>query len=134
MATLPLSGISLIDGTRESYHNDTSVRENDSLLWGSPPPELDAKGVGPPAPTLARLVQEMASQTQPVSLITLTEALVDDALTLLEARGVLRDAYQMVEIMRNMQENHYELFRELCRMIFTSLATLPGAGDDIPVP
>jgi len=36
--------------------------------------------------------------------------------------------------MRRMQESPYELVRELCRMIFTSLGTLPGAGDQVPVP
>ena len=133
MASLPLSRISLIDGTRESYHNDTSVRENDSLLWGSAPPELDAKGAGS-APTFIQLLQEMAERKQAVSLQGLTEALVTDMLSMLEDRGALADAYQTVELMRSLLENPYEVSRELCRMIFTSLGTLPGASDTLPVP
>src|SRR2546428_361955 len=133
MATLPLSGISLIDGTRESYHNDTSVMENDSLLWGSPPPELDAKGAGS-TPTFIQLLQEMAERKQAVSLQGLTGALVTDMLSMLEDRGALANAYQMVEPMRTLLESPYEFFRELCRMIFSSLGSLPGAADTLPVP
>jgi len=134
MATLPLSGISLIDRTRESYHNDTSVRENDSLLWGSAPPELEAKGAGS-APTFIQLLQEMAERKQAVSLQGLTEALVTDMLSMLEDRGALADAYQAVELMRQVQESQYELSRELMRAVFASLgAALPGSQDPLPVP
>src|SRR5437870_1026775 len=92
--------------------------DNVSLLFGNAPPALDGSGAGPSAPTFVRLVQEMAERKQPVSLQGLTEALVTDVLTMLEARGVLADAFQTVELMRSYLEMPLELFREIARMLF----------------
>ena len=129
MATLPLPSTLHTAG----YTGSDLPENNGSLLFGGDPPALDVQGAGL-APTLTQRIQEMAAQTQPVSLITLTEALVTDSLTLLEARGVLKDAYQAVELIRSLLESPYEVFKELCRMIFTSLGSLPGAADTLPVP
>src|SRR6266567_631156 len=129
MATLPFPSMLSTPENRGS----TLPEDHGSLLFGNAPPALDGSGAGPSAPIFVRLVQEMAERKQPVSLPRLSEALIGDVLTLLDNRSVLGDAYQAVEVMRQVQESPYEFFRELVRIVFTSLGTLPGAADTIPV-
>src|SRR5437660_1434954 len=130
MSTVSMPLPHAIDGDIQSYRSNN----HDSLLWGSEPPALDQKGAGPSAPTFTQRMQEMAGRKQPVSLPRLSEALIGDVLNRLDDRGAFADAYQAVEVIRQVQESPYEFFRELCRIVFTSLGTLPGASDDIPVP
>src|SRR6266581_3801280 len=130
MATLPFPSMLSTPENRGS----TLPEDHGSLLFGNAPPALEGSGAGPSAPTFTQLIREMAERKQPVSVMRLTEAVVSDVLALLENRGVLTDAYQTVEVMRQVQESPYEFFRELVRIIFISLGTLPGASDDIPIP
>jgi hypothetical protein len=133
MSTLSLPVTSLIDANREGYQNDRSARENDSLLWQGMPPDLDGSGAGPVAPEFARLTRAMAAGEQAPSLGKLSEALVGDIVTMLEDRGVIQDAFQATELLRQMQESQFEIAREVARLIFISLAsTMPGADKDLP--
>jgi hypothetical protein len=66
-------------------------------------------------------------------LQVLSEALVGDITSMLEGRGVLQDAFQATELLRQMQESQFEIAREVTRLVFTSLASdLPGADKDLP--
>src|SRR2546427_530311 len=109
MSTVSMPLPHAIDGDIQSYRSNN----HDSLLWGSEPPALDQKGAGPSAPTFTQLVQEMAERKQPVSPPRLRGALRGVVLNRLDDRGAFADAFQTVELIRQVQESPYEFFREL---------------------
>src|SRR6266446_7424597 len=113
MATLPFPSMLSTPEKRGS----TLPEDHGSLMFGNAPPALDGSGAGPSAPTFTQRMQEMTERKQAVSLSRLSETLVTDMLSMLEDRGAFVDAYQTVELIRQVQESPYELFRELVRIV-----------------